>query len=629
MAFSCNLKQKMLFPLLASVILSGLIGAPFVVQKLNALKTRNLAYRVAAKKSEIDRAIFETGKDAIKVAALFSQHPAVLQAYELAHSGNINDENDSAGQQAREMLRSELAPMLNGYAALTERKLELHFHLPNGRSLGRMWKKKQATRNGVDVDVSDDISSFRKTVLDVNKSGASLSGIELGRGGFAVRGLVPIKATDGRQLGSAEVLVDFKPIFQGAVAEGQKMLLYMNADLLSITRNLQDAAKYPVIDKKFVLVAGTKDGKTESQITAALLEKGQTAISIVEKDNYALASFPVNDYQGKQIGVMVLDLDTSQLVAGNRSVLVVLAGIALLVLLMIVAVNYTALIKAVIMPVNQVSATLNSTATQVANSSSQITSGSQILADGASEAAASIEETSASLEEVSSMSRRNAEHALEADGLMRDSTKQINAANDSMRELTHSMEEIAKGSEDTFKIIKTIDDIAFQTNLLALNAAVEAARAGEAGAGFAVVADEVRNLAMRAAEAARNTAELIETTVTNVKKGAKLVSGTNEAFQEVLSSSDKVAQLVGEIATASKEQTSGIDQINRAVTDLDKVTQQNAANAEESAASAQQLNAMATQMHAVAAELDALICASSAAAPKKIPQAKKKRRLLT
>ncbi|MDH4321150.1 MAG: methyl-accepting chemotaxis protein [Desulfobulbaceae bacterium] len=628
MSFTCNLKQKMLFPLLASVILSALIGAPFVVQKLNALKTRNLAYRVNAKKAEIDRAITETGKDAIKVAALFSQHPSVLNAYELAHGGNIDDENDSAGQEARELLRADLGPIMNGYAAFAGRKLQLHFHLPNGRSLARMWKKKQVTRKGVDADVSDDISSFRKTVLDVNKSGSPLSGIELGRGGFVVRGLVPIKSNDGRQLGSAEVLVDFNPIFQGAVGEGQKMLLYMNAENLSVTRQLQDAKKYPVLDNKFVLVAGTKEGVVEKQVSTSLLEKGQSAVTIAETNDHALASFPVNDYQGKQIGVMVLSLDTTQLIAGNRSVLIVLAGIGTFILLLIVAVNYTALIKAVITPVNRISATLNATATQVANSSSQITSGSQILAEGASEAAASIEETSASLEEISSMSRRNAEHAIEADGLMRESTTQITAANDSMAELTQSMEKIAKGSEETFKIIKTIDDIAFQTNLLALNAAVEAARAGEAGAGFAVVADEVRNLAMRAADAARNTAEMIETTVGNVKKGAELVAGTNEAFQVVLTSSAKVAQLVGEIATASKEQTTGIDQINHAVTDLDKVTQQNAANAEESAASAQELNAMATQMHAVAAELDALICATNAAAQTEIPQAKHKRRLL-
>ncbi len=629
MTFGCNLKQKMLFPLLASVLISGLLGAPFVTQKLNNLKTKILSEQVSAKKAEIERAISTAGRNAMQTAAIFSHLPSVQKAYATAHGSNINDENDAGAQEARQLLRRELAPMLKGYSAIASGKMKLHFHLPNGRSLVRMWKKKQSKRNGLSVDISDDISSFRKTVLDVNKSGKPLNGIELGRGGFVVRGLVPIKSDTGKQLGSAEVLVDFKPIFQGSVTKNQKMLLYMNAEHLPITRKLQDPAKFPVIDNSFVLVAGTKEGKVETMVTTSLLEKGKEGITIVEKDNHALASFPVNDYQGKEIGVMVLYLNTTHLVKGIHSVLMVLAAIGTLILFLIVAVNYTALIKAVIKPVNQISTTLNSTASQVANASSQITSGSQILAEGASEAAASIEETSASLEEVSSMSRGNSEHAMEADGLMRQSTIQINAANDSMTELTVSMEEIAKGSEETFKIIKTIDDIAFQTNLLALNAAVEAARAGEAGAGFAVVADEVRNLAMRAADAARNTAELIETTVNNVKKGAQLVSGTNEAFQEVLASSNKVAQLVGEIATASKEQTNGVDQINLAINELDKVTQQNAANAEESAASAQQLDSMATQMHGVAAELDALICANNANPQQSIASAKAKHQLLT
>jgi len=617
----CSLKQKMLLPLLTSVILSGLLGAPFVFQKLGAMKSMIVQDLVAAKKAEIERAIDKTGQNAMEMAALFSKLPPVIQAFQRAQAGNINDEADPATQEAREMLRRDLAPMLAGYAAdNADKKLKLHFHLPNGRSLARMWRKKQAKRQNTWVDVSDDISSFRQTVLDVNKSGQPLKGIELGRGGFVVRGLVPIKSAGGGQLGSAEVLADFQPIFQGAVAKGQHLLLYMNANLLPVTRNLQDPAKFPVIADKFVLVTGTKDGRIEALIDTSLLESGQKSVTVVENGRNALAAFPVNDYQGRQIGVMVLALDTTHLVAGINSVLMVLGSIGTLILILIVAGNYTALIRWVIRPVNQISQTLNTTAVQVSGASSQITTGSQTLAEGASEAAASIEETSASLEEISSMSRRNAEHALEADGLMRESMGQIRTSNNAMAELTRSMTEIAKGSEDTFKIIKTIDDIAFQTNLLALNAAVEAARAGEAGAGFAVVADEVRNLAMRAAEAARNTAELIEGTVADVKKGSNLVSNTNEAFQEVLTSSDKVAQLVGEIATASKEQTNGIEQINRAVNEMDKVTQQNAANAEESAAAAEELDSMATQMHTVAMDLDMLVCATSSPASSKTKQ---------
>jgi len=164
-----------------------------------------------------------------------------------------------------------------------------------------------------------------------------------------------------------------------------------------------------------------------------------------------------------------------------------------------------------------------------------------------------------------------------------------------------------KASGETSRIIKTIEEIAFQTNLLALNAAVEAARAGEAGAGFAVVADEVRNLALQAADAAKNTANIIEGTVKNVKDGSDLVNTTNEAFIEVATNVGKVAELVGEIAEASKEQSQGIEQVNIAVTEMDKITQQNAANAEESASASEEMNAQANQMKNMIDELMVLV----------------------
>jgi methyl-accepting chemotaxis protein len=195
----------------------------------------------------------------------------------------------------------------------------------------------------------------------------------------------------------------------------------------------------------------------------------------------------------------------------------------------------------------------------------------------------------------------------EANNLIIDAKDVVATANQSMGRLTDLMGEITKASEETSKIIKTIDEIAFQTNLLALNAAVEAARAGEAGAGFAVVADEVRNLAMLAVEAAKNTANLIEGTVKKVKDGSNLVSRTNEASQQVAGSSAKAADLVAEIAAASNEQAQGIDQINTAVTELDKVTQQNAANAEESASEAEEMSAQAETMQGIVGELVAIV----------------------
>jgi methyl-accepting chemotaxis protein len=258
-------------------------------------------------------------------------------------------------------------------------------------------------------------------------------------------------------------------------------------------------------------------------------------------------------------------------------------------------------------PVRRIIDGLNEGAQEVASAAGQVSGASQSLAEGSSEQAASIEETSSSLEEMSSMTKRNADNAQQANSLMSEAKQVVATANGSMSRLTESMAEITRASEETSKIIKTIDEIAFQTNLLALNAAVEAARAGEAGAGFAVVADEVRNLAMRAADAAKNTANLIEGTVKKVKDGSELVSRTNEAFQQVAGSSAKAADLVAEISAASNEQAQGIGQVNTAVIELDKVTQQNAANAEESASAAEEMSAQAETMKGMVADLVAIV----------------------
>ena len=202
------------------------------------------------------------------------------------------------------------------------------------------------------------------------------------------------------------------------------------------------------------------------------------------------------------------------------------------------------------------------------------------LKDLSAEEAASIEETSASLDEIASMTRQNAENTGQANKLMQSVGGAVQKANESMTQLTLSMQAIAQASQQTQKIVKSIDEIAFQTNLLALNASVEAARAGEAGAGFAVVADEVRNLAMRAKDSAQNSTNLIDNIVQKVKEGGNLVEVTSTAFNQVTASSEKVVGLMEEISIASKEQSQGIDQVNKAIAEMSNSTQRNVGNAE-------------------------------------------------
>ena len=272
-------------------------------------------------------------------------------------------------------------------------------------------------------------------------------------------------------------------------------------------------------------------------------------------------------------------------------------------IIVLAAVLILLLVRSTVNPINHIISGLGDASEQVATSADQVSASSQQLAEGSSQQAAALEESSSSLEEMTSMTRQNANNAGQANTLMKEAIQVVAAANDSMQQLTTSMHEISQASEETSKIIKTIDEISFQTNLLALNAAVEAARAGEAGAGFAVVADEVRNLALRAAEAARNTATLIEGTVKKVHEGDELVVRTNTAFSEVAKTSGKVDELVSEIAAASQEQAQGIEQVNKAVAEMDKVTQQTAAIGEESSAAAVEMNTQAKEMKSFVSQL--------------------------
>ncbi len=246
-------------------------------------------------------------------------------------------------------------------------------------------------------------------------------------------------------------------------------------------------------------------------------------------------------------------------------------------------------------------------AEQVASASGQVSSASQSLAEGATEQAAGLEETSSSLEEMSAMTKQNADNAQQANTLSSDAQQSAQEGSEAMLRMSQAIDDIQKSSDETAKIIKVIDEIAFQTNLLALNAAVEAARAGEAGKGFAVVAEEVRNLAMRSADAAKNTADMIEESVKNAKNGVTISAEVSKTLEEIVNGVQKTSDLVGEISAASDEQAQGIDQVNTAVNQMDKVTQQNAANAEESASASEELSAQAEQMLMAVQDLAGLV----------------------
>lgn len=250
---------------------------------------------------------------------------------------------------------------------------------------------------------------------------------------------------------------------------------------------------------------------------------------------------------------------------------------------------------------------LKETGTSVAQASSEISNSSQELSSSASSAAASIEQTTSATEEMSSMITLNASHTNEARDLAEQSQIKARHGKDEVEKLIISMDLIAKSSKQIEEIISVIDDIAFQTNLLALNAAVEAARAGEQGKGFAVVAEAVRALAQRSATSAKEISNLINDSVEKIDSGHKVVKASGMMLNEIVLQIEKLTALSKEISTASSEQAQGVNSINMSIGDLDKVTQKNAAAAEECAAAADILNLRSTQMADMVQELISIV----------------------
>ena len=358
---------------------------------------------------------------------------------------------------------------------------------------------------------------------------------------------------------------------------------------------------------------------TLTPIFAALNAAGQTVLKEVLVANNAGA---LEHYVGKynpQLDVLLAALrkHTDEVESGAKAEIarrhaltqriIIGASAAIGVFLLALGCAAWRLQISITRPLTKMAERLSAGAAQTSSSAHQVSTASKSLAEGASDQAASLEETSASLEEMSSMTKRNADSATRAKELTTQTRNAADTGAAEMDAMKRAMDDIKVSSHDISKIIKTIDEIAFQTNILALNAAVEAARAGEAGLGFAVVADEVRNLAQRAAQSARETAGKIEGSVAKAEHGVTLSNRVAVSLAEIVAKAREVDALVAEITHASNEQSQGIDQVNTAVSQMDKVTQSNAASAGESASASEELNAQAAMLTGAVRDLLALV----------------------
>ena len=419
-------------------------------------------------------------------------------------------------------------------------------------------------------------------------AGAANAGIEEGSVvKFSLRAGAPIKL-DGRIVGTITPGIDLTT--RTDFVDSLKKRFAVECTIFK-----DDERVSTTLEKDGKRIVGTKMDNPE--VLETVLRKGWKFLhkNKIMGKNYNTAYWPLIGAEGKISGMIFIGKDRAAIEQSARDVIFAVL-IAVLVLGCIMAAIGYVLARNTIRPIALMMSSLNRTADEVSSVANQVSSSSQSLAEGASEQAATIEESSASLREMSSVTKQNADSANQATALMSEVRGIVSRVDEHMGNMAAAIREVTRSSEETGKINKSIDEIAFQTNLLALNAAVEAARAGEAGAGFAIVANEVRNLALRAATAARDTAGLIENTIKVVKKSDDLTRLTQEAFRQNVEISGKVGKLVDEMAAASRDQAEGIEQISNAIAEMDSLTQQTAASAEQSASASEELNAHARQM---------------------------------
>jgi len=378
--------------------------------------------------------------------------------------------------------------------------------------------------------------------------------------------------------------------------------IYLNASgAATRLESLQNALQtLDNLEKEIVKAVGSENSSPSNPIANTTLNDHATASDTTAKAYAELRDY-LNDQSSKTEQEMKSLLWRMSMIIGNITWISILVGVLLIIFIS----------RSIVKPVNRAIEEMTRTSTHTMNASMHMAEASHTISGDANQNAASLEQVSASIREMSSTSQDTASNTQHVSTMTQETMEAAKTGAQTITRMNNVIQKIKTASEETEKIMKTIDEIAFQTNLLALNAAVEAARAGEAGKGFAVVAEEVRNLARRSAEASKNTAALIQESQKSAEQGVAVSHEVDASIKGIIERVDKVTVLITNIADICESQSTGIAEISNSVTHMEKATQSTAANSEELVATSNQLASQASYLNKTIEILKKIIGGSS------------------